>query len=509
MTKLLGRIEVFTTMQTPDKLYGELFEAIQLSAIFQDSKTFVDLIPRFSPQKILEDFRKEKSESNFDLKVFVENNFAPQPSLSIEFKSDKTQKVAEHISNLWSHLSREKDLKIEGGSLIPLPFPYIVPGGRFKEIYYWDSYFTMLGLAIDGQVDLIESMVKNFSYLIETIGHIPNGNRTYLISRSQPPFFALMVDLLAQLKGEEILIQYLPFLKKEYQFWMSPNSDRTIEIEGYTLNRYFDNKDYPREESYKEDVKLKSEIPNHFIHLRAACESGWDFSSRWLEDGKNLETIRTTDILPVDLNSLLFFLEKTIQRALELNGEKTEAAKMQQLASQRAEAINSIFFNKKLNSYVDYFFKEKKQSNQLTLAMMYPLFLNIADQEKAVFVTRVLQKKFIHQGGLVTTLLQTNEQWDFPNGWAPLQWIAIMGLKNYGQENLALEIARRWCHLMERVFQKTGKMMEKYNVVDINLDATGGEYTVQDGFGWTNGVYLAMLSLINKKNHKQLIINPL
>ena len=372
--------------------------------------------------------------------------------------------------------------------------PYIVPGGRFKEIYYWDSYFTMLGLAEDGQVDMIENMVKNFAYLIETIGHIPNGNRTYFVSRSQPPFFSLMVDLLAQLKGENILITYLPFLEKEYQFWMSPTSHRVIQIGDFKLNRYFDNKDFPREESYAEDVELKGVFLQPMLHLRAACESGWDFSSRWFADKKSLEQIRAADILPVDLNCLMYHLEKTIHQAYQLLDDKTNTEKYLQLSNRRAEAINTIFYNNEIGSFIDVV-KKEGQSSQLTLAMLYPLFFQLATQNQADAVAKIIKEKFLHKGGLPTTLIQSGQQWDFPNGWAPLQWIAVKGLHHYGHQELALEIAQRWCHLNEKVFQNTGKMMEKYNVVDLTLEAGGGEYDVQEGFGWTNGVYLAMQSL--------------
>ncbi len=484
-------------IKTPDQIYGELFEAVQLGQVFMDSKTFVDMIPLFSPEKILSDFNKEKENEDFDLKRFVLQNFKEQQLFSSDFKTDTNQDLATHIAGLWKYLTREKDEKIEGSSLIPLPHPYIVPGGRFKEIYYWDSYFTMLGLAENGQVEMIENMVKNFAYLIDLIGHIPNGNRSYFVSRSQPPFFALMVDLLAELKGEDILIEYLPSLEKEYKFWMSPESKRTVKIDGYILNRYFDNKNFPREESYEEDVKLKGEFPHSMLHLRSACESGWDFSSRWLDDNKNLEKIRAADILPVDLNSLLYFLEKTISKANKLCGDKRETEKYLALSQKRAKAIEAVFYHKEVESFVDYDV-EKGQLTQLTLAMLFPLFFKIANQEQADEVAAKIEKQFLKQGGLVTTLLQTGQQWDAPNGWAPLQWIAVKGLDNYGHQKLALEIAQRWCNLNEKVFHNTGQMMEKYNVVDLTLDAGGGEYDVQEGFGWSNGVYLAMQNFISK-----------
>ena len=484
-------------MQTPDEIYGELFEAVQLGHIFEDSKTFVDLIPLFSPEKILADYGDEKNKKEFDLEKFVWKNFKTQTLTTSNFESDTSITLSAHISNLWKYLTRKKDEAIDGSSLIPLPHSYIVPGGRFREIYYWDSYFTMLGLAEDGEEEMIENMVKNFADLIDTVGYIPNGNRTYFVSRSQPPFFSLMVDLLAQLKGEEILITYLPFLEKEYQFWMSPDSNRVVQVGDYWMNRYYDNKDFPREESYAEDVALKGIFSQPMLHLRAACESGWDFSSRWFADGKSLEQIRTADILPVDLNCLMYHLEKVIFRAHQISGDEINMEKYFKLSNRRAEAINTIFYNNTIGAFVDVV-KEEGQSSQLTLAMLYPLFLKLATQNQADSIADIIEEKFLNEGGLPTTLIKSGQQWDFPNGWAPLQWIAVKGLDNYGHQKLAKEIAKRWSHLNEKVFKNTGKMMEKYNVADLTLEAGGGEYDVQEGYGWTNGVYLAMQAFLKQ-----------
>ena len=186
-----------------------------------------------------------------------------------------------------------------GSSLLPLPYPYIVPGGRFNEIYYWDSYFTQLGLQQSGRVDMIENMIKNFAHLIETVGYIPNGNRSYFIGRSQPPFFSLMVRLLAQEKSDEILVDYFPSLEKEYLFWTAGNnnlsrnntlSKHSVFTPTGVLHRYFDEHNSPRAEMYQTDVEeAKASVQNPeklFGHLRAACESGWDFSSRWLKNPK-------------------------------------------------------------------------------------------------------------------------------------------------------------------------------------------------------------------------------
>jgi len=249
------------------------------------------------------------------------------------YKSDSLP-INEHITKLWNGLKRQPDI-IQSGTLIPLPYPYIIPGGRFREIYYWDSYFTMLGLQKDNQIEMIQNMVDNFTYLIDLYGFVPNGNRTYYLSRSQPPFYALMVKLLAESKGDSIYLKFLSSIEKEYDFWMNGTDRLTNGVKAYRrvvrlpdgeiLNRYWDDTNTPRAESYHEDIKTANEavlkIPGSrqedvYRNLRAAAESGWDFSSRWLtrddENKFNLYTIHTTDIIPVDLNSLVYNIELTL-----------------------------------------------------------------------------------------------------------------------------------------------------------------------------------------------------
>src|SRR4249919_3420620 len=250
-------------VQTPAEIYGELFTDVQMRHVFPDSKTFADCTPKRDPKQIVKDYLAMKKDIRFKLDEFVTGNFdlpkAPQLNYITQEKD-----VVMHIKNLWNVLRRDADSSVNGSSLLALPNPYIVPGGRFGEIYYWDSYFTMLGLKESGRADMIENMVKNFAYLINTYGHIPNGNRTYYLSRSQPPFFPLMVQLLAEIKGNQVYADYLPAMEKEYQFWMT-GSDKVklgepiksvVKLpDGTILNRNWDESISPRQESYREDVE--------------------------------------------------------------------------------------------------------------------------------------------------------------------------------------------------------------------------------------------------------------
>ena len=478
-------------------LLGELFERVQLENIFADGKTFVDSIPLSELSQIKDSYEKEKIQSNFSLKDFVSKNFT-EP-LEIESKTNQERiPLLEHLEKLWTDLTKEP--AESNDSLIKLPYKYVIPGGRFREIYYWDSYFTMLGLEVSKKGDLIQNMVDNFSYLLSEVGYIPNGNRTYYLGRSQPPFFACMIQLLAQIKGPQIMVQYLDVLLLEHNFWM--NSGRTIVLEETKiLNHYSDKYDSPRPESFKEDFHLASEAKDFKVRcrdLRAGAESGWDFSSRWFKVENDFKTIHTTEILPIDLNCLLYNLEMLLMGCYYMNNDGAKAASYRDDALRRAGAINKYFWNEVKGFYFDYDHVAREQKNCMTLAACYPLFFNIASEQQAKSVAKKLKENFLCAGGLVTTMIDTGQQWDAPNGWAPLQWIAIRGLLNYHEDELAKTIAERWMNINERVFENTGKMMEKYNVQDETLLAGGGEYPAQDGFGWTNGIYLKLNSMYRK-----------
>ena len=484
---------------------GELYTAVQSSGIFKDSKTFVDSIPKNEPKLITELYENEKTKRDFNLKGFVQSHFEIPSELEEKINLPEKRNMKEHIRILWRVLKREAPSKVNKYStLIPIPKPYIIPGGRFREIYYWDSYFTMHGLLVDGEIETVENMIDNFAYLIEEAGFIPNGNRVYYLSRSQPPFFAAIIDLICRFKNDYSWgLKYLQQLEKEYLFWCGDNkiiSNHIVNLpDGNILNRYFDPEEIPREESYFEDIQTaqgltSEEKVNLYRNIRAACESGWDFSSRWFADEESLSTCVASDILPVDLNSLLYFEESLISKLNELNGDKNKAQKFSKLAKTRGDLINKTFWDEKKKFYFDYIRKNEKRTNVYSLAACYPLYFNIAEKEMAESVKEKIEIDFLRDGGVLTTLNFTGQQWDAPNGWAPLQWITIKGLRNYGFNDLANKIKERWLTLNEKVFNNTGKMFEKYNVDDISLNAGGGEYPLQDGFGWTNGIASALLS---------------
>lgn len=494
--------------KSPDEGLGELFADVQKNSVYSDGKTFVDLVPRRRMRQIQQEYLLEKKDPNFNLHEFVNRHFYEFGGDKPAYKTDQHATASEHIRELWHVLERRN--RRDRGSLVALPYPYIVPGGRFSEQFYWDSYFIMLGLEVDDRWDMVEGMMRNYAYMIRKFGFIPTANRTYFLSRSQPPFFSQMVKLLARHNGKRrVYSEYLPYMLAEYRFWMKGRKKlnkaehkafaRLVEMpNGILMNRYYDNKTTPRPESLREDTLTAQEAKDResdrlYLHLRAAAESGWDFSSRWFMDPNDIRTIHTVDIVPIDLNCLLYQLETTIAEAYRLIMQPLLARRFQVAAERRVRAIDEYCWDEKAGFFVDYNFHHGQSTGQLSLAGTFPLYARIATTKQAAAVAHKVKSDFLKEGGLVSTLTDNGQQWDAPNGWAPLQWIAIEGLRNYGFNELAEEIKARWIKTNVQVFAQKGKMIEKYDVVKADRIGGGGEYPLQDGFGWTNGVLSALL----------------
>lgn len=504
-------------MLASDFFKTELFKEVQLASVFPDSKTFPDCTPKMPYQDIISAYEHEKTSSEFDLKAFVNEYFEMPYQPATGYKSDTTLSMVEHIEKLWPVLTRNPDENNKLSSLIPLPNKYIVPGGRFREIYYWDSYFTIEGLMEDEKTDMAKSMLDNFTFLIDSIGFIPNGNRAYYQGRSQPPFYSLIVSRLGA-KNRDLFMSYLPEMVAEYNFWMRGENDlkngeaahRVVMLpDGAVLNRYWDDLQGPRPESFKEDYELVHEYNLDttiaYKNLRAGAESGWDYSSRWFADHKNLSTIETTNIIPIDLNSLLYHLELKIAQGYNWKGQLDSVDYYLKRADKRRDAINKYLWDDQEGFFVDYNFKKKASTGVKSLAAAYPLYFKIATKNQAKKTARLLVEKFLYAGGFVTTLNDTGQQWDYPNGWAPLQWITVNGLFNYEFNEEGLRGMQNWLDRNREVYKATGKMMEKYNVIDTTLHAGGGEYPLQDGFGWTNGVALAFEGILKRQ---ALVLEP-
>ena len=490
----------------PDQQLQPLFQQVQRAQVFADQKAFADAVPQREPAAVLADWQRAQQQPGYSLRSFVFSAF-DVPVEAPPYVPPAGQSLRAHIEGLWPVLTRQTATVDPHGSLLPLPHPYVVPGGRFREVYYWDSYFTMLGLASSGRWQQVRDMVDNFAWQLDQYGHIPNGNRSYYLSRSQPPFFSLMVELLARHEGDDAYQRYLPQLRIEHAFWMQgadglPSGaarERVVRMaDGSLLNRYWDARAVPRTESWTDDLATASQASGRapaqvYRDLRAGAESGWDFSSRWLDDPASLASIRTTSIIPVDLNSLLHQLELTLQRASRAAGLRNDARGYARQAAARRAAINGHLWNSAQGWYVDRDLDRGITRPALTAAALYPLWLQIADRTQARRTANAVEAQLLREGGLLTTTFTTGQQWDAPNGWAPLQWVAVDGLQHYGQQRLARQLGVRFLRTVQSVYDREGKLVEKYVVDGSAGGGGGGEYPLQDGFGWSNGVTLALL----------------
>ena len=492
--------------EPPDQPLAPLFQQVQRAHLFADQKTFADAVPHQPAAAVLADWQTAQRQPGYTLRDFVATRFTV-PGDAPAYVPPAGETLRAHIEGLWPVLQRHTTTVDPHGSLLPLPHPYVVPGGRFREVYYWDSYFTLLGLASSQRWQQVRDMVDNFAWQLDQYGHIPNGNRSYYLSRSQPPFFSLMVELLARHEGDDAYRRYLPQLRIEHAFWMhgaeglAPGQarERVVRLaDGHLLNRYWDARAVPRTESWTDDLATAAQASQRppsqvYRDLRAGAESGWDFSSRWLDDPAQLSSIRTTAIVPVDLNSLLFQLEQTLARASTASGARDDARLYQQLAASRRAAINTQLWDARQGYYVDRDLDSGQQRPALTAAALFPLWLKIADAAQARRTADAVEAGLLRSGGLLTTQHDTGQQWDAPNGWAPLQWVAVDGLQQYGQQALARTLGVRFLRTVQSVYDRDGKLVEKYVVDGSASGGGGGEYPLQDGFGWSNGVTLALL----------------
>ncbi len=492
---------------SPDERYGELFDSIMVNHVFEDTKTFLDLTPVMPTDQIIAFFKTERKKPDFNWQIFINQAFISPKKDSLVFQADMSRPIEDHITALFPFMERAAD-SATLGSILPIPKPYIATTGQTRELTYADAYFTMLGLQAAGRVDMMENMVENFAHLINTEGFIPSGNRTYWTTRSNPPYFACMVQMLADEKGKDILSKYRPQLEKEYFYWMEGEQtpapkDLTInkhlvQLDRNSLNRYYGRIEKPRPESYYTDKYIvqtsNRAAPETYRHIRGAAESSWNFSTRWFEDMQTINSICTSDIIPVDLNALLYNLEITISKAKIVEKKYDEATEWEKKASRRREALMRYCWAESKGTFFDFNAQKYKQTGVVSAAIAYPLFFKMLSKRDADRVVLYIQQNLLFNGGVAATNMISGQSYDAPFGFANLQWIVIKGLRNYGHEELANDIKNRWVNLNTKIYKSTGKLLEKYNVIDLTDETGGGSYPNQDGYGPTNGVLLKLLS---------------
>ena len=481
----------------PSIVYGDFYKEILIQDTIGIGRQLANGFPKSEIRDIKLAFRKRKNDEDFDLQSFINEHWIMATPRKTGYVADTNSNISDISSDLWSALTYDSNNQPEYSSLISLPHPYISISGEQIEMRYMDSYFIMIGLAADDQWEMIEQMIDNCAFMIDTVGHIPETNRTYMTSRSGQPFFSHMVELLANHKGDEIYGRYLPQLEKEYRYWQKEKTNigdhnglgHIIKIDGKLLNRYSDLNREPRDENFLNDKNGGNSL---YRAKRANSESGWMMSSRWLGDKARMWTMYTERVAPVDLNSLMFHLEKTLLKSYALAGNKNNITDIQSSIETRKMALDSLHWNNQKKIFEDVDYRKKAKTNRATLAMLYPLFTNMCSQNQADGVASFVESTLMKDGGLMDTDQYTNHAWDAPNAHAPLQYIAVRALDNYGHKDLAKKIATKYTRTIENTFSATGHITEMYNLSETDPLLMAGNYKGKDAYGWTLGVYLGL-----------------
>lgn len=597
---------VIAPCDSPVYCYGDLLREIELARPFADSKTFVDLPTTRPLNEVLAAFANlsRPIQNNTALNTFLSEYFGKAGSELEEVPSDQletqpdfldnvnstvVQEFTRQVIDIWPDLTRRY---VGAGncsgcvnSFIPVNRTFVVAGGRFREPYYWDSFWIIEGLLrTQGSfTQIAENIIENFMDLVQKIGFVPNGARRYYENRSQPPLLTQMVRVYVEYTQNYTLLERaIPILEQEYQFWVK---NRTVTLQragrNISLNHYAVQNTQPRPESYYEDYVTAnnrtyfntkgqqfnatralddSQKATLYSNLASGAESGWDYSGRWITNPSNavnddyfpLRSLNTVEIIPVDLNSILYYNEITIAQFHRHQGNYSAARQWAERAANRSEAMTMLLWNPEHYSYFDYnltsysqnvFTLAQKNSTRLSTtgapdgqqiwfqaSQFYPFWTGAAPESikndpkamRQVFA-RVEELLDERSGAISATNLVTGQQWDEPNVWPPLQYILMQGLLNTPLEvsedddeqttedyvwtqDLALRLAQRYLDSLYCTWRSTGgatqevpqlpgaqgngTIFEKYSDAAINARGGGGEYEVVEGFGWSNGVLI-------------------
>ncbi|KAG6610647.1 Trehalase [Phytophthora cinnamomi] len=532
---------------------GELLHEVQMQELFADSKHFVDMPIKATStvEEVLTQFQELKASFGDNttadwkarLAAFVDQHFDPPgaelvpttppdfhegetPTRIAEIRNESLRGWAMELHKLWKVLARvpapasageeSKSSFLHSLPIVAAPGDprsalarqfhgenvLVVPGGRFRESYYWDSYWIVQGLLVSGLHQTARGVVNHLLEYVDEFGFVPNGGRIYYLTRSQPPMLSDMVRIVAKLDGNatdeganpwdlEYLRAAVPLLEREYNFWMHRGAHgHAVEVPGpqgetVVLNRQNDTAD-------------KAALYNEII---AAAESGWDFSSRWFGDYSTLKTIRTSRVIPVELNSILHRVELNLAKFHELLGNSVASSRFREVASTRMRAMDAVLWSDSEGCWKDYLLDSREHSRVASVSNYSPLWgraFNASDSDRLEKIVVSLEKSgLVQEGGAQTTTSVTGQQWDAPNAWPPLQDIIIEGLQAAGTPSslaLATRLVQTWVEAGFVAWKKTGLMFEKYNAQQLGGVGDGGEYTPQFGFGWSNGVILSFLT---------------
>nr|CAD7196475.1 unnamed protein product [Timema douglasi] len=509
-----------------------------MASIFSDSKTFVDMKLKSLPNITLENFNQfmdttSRNPTRDQVIEFVNKTFDPAGS---EFENwepnDWTENAeffnhvrdvelkewAKKLNALWKFLGRKIKDDVKNNpdlySIIYVPNPVIVPGGRFREFYYWDSYWIVRGLLLSEMTETVKGMLQNFLSIVDEYGFIPNGGRIYYSMRSQPPLLIPMIQsYLEKSNDTQFIKDNIHIMEKEFNYWLT---NHTVMVKKgdrmFRLARYFDLSSGPRPESYREDFqsakifRTEGEKEAYYSELKAAAESGWDFSSRWFilnaTNKGNLTNLKTRYIIPVDLNAIIYWNAKYLSDFFSELGLPEKALEYMKYAEEWMESVNEILWHEDVGAWLDYDIMNNVRRNYFYPTNIAPLWTGCFDirkgRQQIAKILKYLEKTriMINLGGIPATLEQSGEQWDYPNAWPPLQYIMIYALDASGDDwakELAYQISEKWVRSNYKTFNETSAMYEKYDATVSGGHGSGGEYNVQLGFGWTNGVIMELL----------------
>nr|UEK51437.1 Treh-E-like protein [Parasacculina yatsui] len=522
--------------------HGPMLHAIQMQGLFKDSKHFVDMSMRHSPSMVRADFQQLMNSSGGqplkeELKKFVDRNFfepgkelipwtpadwKPNPKFLAGIKDAELRGWIGDLHALWKVLGRRVDSRVylypNRYSMIYVPSPVIIPGGRFREFYYWDSYWVVKGLLLSDMDRTVRGMILNFVTMVKTFGFVPNGGRIYYSRRSQPPFLIPMCRLyFDKTKDLETIRAILPYLEREMNFWrVNRMASVTVEGETRTVYRYKVDVGQPRPESYREDFLLANrskttdgEKEELYADLKTAAESGWDFSTRWFRTGESLgrpdgklEDLDTRNVVPVDLNALIYYNAKSLAYFYELVKNPRKQNEHDKLAEYHKETINKLLWDEEAGSWFDFDLKSQTLNKRFYPSNIFPIWTGASDDGKNSKFFKYLLKSNATSAvsGVPTSMAHSGEQWDHPNGWPPLQHVVVEALTKINEpeaQKLALTLAQKWINTNFITYMQTDPhaMFEKYNVDQVGRPGHGGEYNVQIGFGWSNAVAMAFLDM--------------
>ncbi|ORX94956.1 glycoside hydrolase [Basidiobolus meristosporus CBS 931.73] len=547
---------------------GPLLDRIQKAQLFPDSKTFVDKPTSKPLDQVLAAYDSLSATADTNsISQFVQENFL-EPGIELvpadlpeyrdqpEFLNNIQDKVlrgwGQIVHSYWKKLTRrmDKSFLCKGcvTSLLDISRPFVVPGGRFREIYYWDTYFVMEGLLLSELHGTARNMIENFLDIVDVYGFMPNGARVYYLNRSQPPMLTQMVKIYYEKTRDlDLLRRALPILDKEYQFWEKNHTILIDRGEEYRLSHYNSVNQHPRPEAYIED-HLTVEGSNLTVEERKAlysdiatgAESGWDYSVRWLRSFSAgtkpgpaiLRTLNARKIVPADLNAILYQNEMTLADFHKIlpSGQPNNRIQYYTAAARvRRKNMLKLMWDETDLQYYDFNVTSGSVQKLFTPSNYWPLWAEIFPDGffsrphkalRAFSMVEQFAKRFA--AGIPATDVNTSLQWDFPNAWPPLQYVlmkSVVTVRDHVKDktvrkklgDLGLMLAQRmidaaFCGwrktggsipgILEKLpgSNDTGHMFEKYDIMKLGVAGGGGEYEVQDGFGWTNGVSLWTLN---------------